>query len=201
MPPPPQPWGHKKPWEDGLMGKWGVVGPSTWRETRRNQLQGSRRETNTWLGVLPLTWDMYHWGMSDITKGCFLELCVLARTFWKEQAEVRDSLLSVFFFFWHIIVRIMYNEAMCLFLDIALRLRKQPGFTQYSWCSAEHRHHNLLSQRLKKSLLCSRLLSVHLYMCQLWGAFILMDMLKTFWPVLVLPHNVIAEPFSVKTQF
>lgn len=57
---------------------------STWRQTRRNQLQGSLRETNTWLGVLPLTWDMYHWGMSDITKGCFLELCVLARTFWKE---------------------------------------------------------------------------------------------------------------------
>lgn len=28
-----------------------------------------------------------------------------------------------------------------------------------------------------------------------------MDMLKTFWPVLVLPHNVIAQPFSVKTQF
>lgn len=160
------------------MGKWGVVGPSTCRETRRNQLQGSRRETNTWLGVLPLTWDMYHWGMSDITKGCFLELCVLARTFWKEPAEERDGLLSGlgFFFFFAVFSdnmlltyycsdNVQQSHLLIFGYCFAVEKMKTAGphsvFMMFGWTWTSQPSQTKAEKKSLK-LLCSRLLSAHL---------------------------------------
>lgn len=116
----------------------------TARQSQRNKhLAGG---VATYLRHVSLRYEWHH-------KGLFSGTVCFSTHFLKRASRSKGQSLIWVFFFWHIIVRIMYNEAMCLFLDIALRLRKwkQPGFTQYSWCSAEHRHHNLLSQRLKKS--------------------------------------------------